>query len=234
MTEDQIYTLRAYFLNKLPIYFEKIILKIIGDKRSQRKFIEGLKKEYKGKIIKWSDRGFCRAISCLVSYCFTIYGFEKIEVRNIKLILGNKIAQEIFKNKGIEGLIDENEKGNSSFYTSGVGFINNPLIFHSIILINNNILLDMTASQMKRIGRGVIINNYWCTLDKLKQKYKCILVYEILPEKIFTSIVIQSYSNFFREITSEILKEIGERIGKPILKLPEIPEKDSNLFQHQN
>jgi len=211
----QIHKLRYFFLKELPSYFTERINEIIDEKDIEN-YVEELKLRYGVNVVN-SERAFCKSISVIVAFCLKLYGFNAI-LCNIKLMLGNKKAQEIFEMNGLEGLLEEKQKGDHKYYTLGIGFTENSDDFHTIILVNNNILLDMTANQMKRIEKGIIINNYWCSMEALKKKYKCILIYEILEKKVNENCLILKHPDL-KKIINYILKKIAINLNLPEKKI---------------
>jgi F0F1-type ATP synthase gamma subunit len=210
MNQEQMTKLRYFFLKSLPNYFSEIIKDVISEK-DQEEYHEKLRQRYK-LIVNRSERGFCRSISQVVSICLERYGFHN-EMSDIQIILGNKVSKRIFEVDGIEGVSREVKRGNKKLYTLGCGFSNYADDFHTVILINNTIL-DMTANQMKRINKGIIINNYWDSLENLKKKYKCILIYNVLRNKPHVQSAILDHPRIL-EIMNYTSKQISLTLNIP-------------------
>lgn len=208
MEKEHIMKLRSFFLKDLLPYFRERLYEVITPEEISQ-YVEGERKRT-NLIIKDSDSGFCRSISIVVSMCLKAYGFNA-EPRDIKILLGNKYARSTIDKYGYEGLIKRIRK-DKKIYTLGCGLTEDIKDFHTIVTIDNKYLLDMTLKNAKRIEEGVIINNYFCTMDELIKKYKSILFYEVKLEPIIKNCTILEHPDI-KEIVNYILKQISKRLN---------------------
>jgi hypothetical protein len=200
--------IERFILRSLPIYLEKKIKPFI-DKEKHKQFLDNCRKK-RGKIIKQTARPFCRSISSVLSLVLNKYGYNS-SVHFVKFIIGNKEAQFIFKQYGIKGLgeiISNNLSPNA--YTIGCGFTDNPNDFHCITKVGQEVI-DMTANQMKRISKGIDINNFWMPFSEIS-KVDEILIY-LISKRINPQGFIFTHPHLFKILNSISLK-IGDLLER--------------------
>lgn len=181
LTKAMINELKPFFLNKLPAYIEKKMAEIQDDKKHED-YLNSIRKKTK-KIVVKSKRPFCKSISSLVVICLKHYGFVDISIRNARFFLANQKAIETLELKGMDELIKIIQKNrNNGSYTLGVGYSNGINDFHSVVYINHNMILDMTADQMNRPEHNLIMKNFCLEADKIMEQIACVIDYSISHE----------------------------------------------------
>jgi hypothetical protein len=111
------------------LYYKKITPLI--DEKKLINLLDHYQKDYK-KIIKKTDRAFCKSISSIVALVLEKYGY-KSSIHFVRFIMGNQEAQFIFEQYGLEGLgeiISRNLYPDA--YTIGCGFSDNPNDVHCV------------------------------------------------------------------------------------------------------
>ncbi len=210
MKEQYRLKLRSFFLRELPNFFYNRLCEII-DRNKISKHIQESQQRYK-MYIKDTDRGFCRSISVCVSMCLKAYGFDA-EPRDIRLMLGNRHARLTLDKYGFDGL-NKTLREDDRIYTIGCGFTQYSDDFHTIVTIDNEYLLDMTIDAMRRPKKGIIINNYFCTFEELINRYKSIILYEVLPHEINKNCAILDHPKVLN-IFNYVMEQISVRLNIP-------------------
>lgn len=210
MANEQRIKLRYFFLKELPKYIAKRINEVV-DREALEEHLEESRKRY-DMIIEDRGTGFCRSISQIVSLGLKIHGFNA-DMRDVQLLLVNKYAQKIFDEKGMNGLVDAKKQKEKKSHTIGCGFTDYWDDFHTVVVIDDTVL-DMTASGLKRTKKGIIINNYWCTLEELRKKYKCILIYNIFTREVNSSSTILDHPKLL-DIINFVSEQISVKLNLP-------------------
>jgi hypothetical protein len=227
MNKDHIQKLRPFLLRDLVDFFYEKIHEVITEEEITQIFNEVRRKTK--LIVKNNPIAFCRSISVIVSLCLNIYGFNS-EPKDIKVFLGNKYARSVIDEMGVEGLKEELRK-DDRIYTMGCGFTEDINDFHTIVTIDKKYLLDMTMKGMKRKEEGIIINNYFCTLEELIKKYKSILYYEIKLGEINMDCMVLRHPNLIN-IINYVLEEISKRLNLTKIQIDKIKDLTNNYHSY--
>jgi hypothetical protein len=211
LTYAMIKKLKLYFLEELPAYIEDRIAEI-KDNKKHEDYIKEKSKQF-NMIVRNTKRPFCKSISSLVAICLRHYNFEKISVRNTRFIIGNAKAKHLLNKYGLDELTKLFKKKpelRDGYYTLVVGFWDDPNDFHSVVLINDNMILDMTADQMNRPEHNIEVRNFWLKTKDMVRHIDSIISYEVSTEEI-------NHSGFI--FAHPDLKEIMNTISKKISKI---------------
>ena len=212
--------LKNYLLNNLPKKFRAWILQIDNIETISRLTNERLNATP-------SMDGFCGSISWVVSLALKDYEIDS-QIILLTMLVGNEDAINLYRQGGFKAIEDSFGKEGEKTWTIGTGFTNDMDDFHAILFIKNDgSLLDMTASQMQRIEKNVMIDNYWA-LDK--ESLPASIIYFRPKDQSFNpkTVAIIRHRNY-AQIVAEVKREI-----KQMLKLDNIEIQTAKITRNKN
>lgn len=167
--------LKELLLTEIPNYFAERMIEISDD--------IGVNSDHQDHINK-NPLGHCMSISSVVAEVLNVYGI-KCRPYKVAVAFCNPPAMKIINEQSVKALADimterkisKNSWSEGDPYTVGLGvadpkidYVERPYLapLHAVIGFHQDqSILDMTAIQATRPEKGMIITNYWSSMNSL-------------------------------------------------------------------